>query len=296
MTKLKTVNILYGKTKYLYFSNEVKMIISSEEIKKLQAKELEIFKEFIAVCEKMNIKYYLLGGTMLGAVRHKGFIPWDDDIDVGMLREDYEKFISEAHNHFPEHLFVQSYKSENNFFYGYSKVRDLNTAYMETALMGKGFNMGLFVDVFPLDYYEYDNHKRFMLKKSILDERMISDLIPFKNRPIKAKVLRIISKIMYGTSREAFAERENLFKSYKKGYYLANHSGAWGEKEIVPAEWYAEGIFLEFEGIKVRAPKEYDKWLTQVYGDYMKLPPPEKRVTHHRVEIIDTENSYKKYL
>ena len=89
--------------------------------------------------------------------------------------------------------------------------------------------------------------------------------------------------------------REKLFKSIKRGTRLANHSGAWGKKEIVPGEWYGEGAFLEFEGIKVRCPVEYKKWLSRVYGDYMQLPPVEKRVSHHYVEVVDLDKSYLEY-
>lgn len=85
-------------------------------------------------------------------------------------------------------------------------------------------------------------------------------------------------------------------KSKSNGRKIANYCGAWGEKEIVPKEWYGEGSLLEFEGLWLNAPKEYDKWLTQVYGDYMKLPPAEKQVTHHYTDIIDLDNSYTKYM
>ena len=91
-------------------------------------------------------------------------------------------------------------------------------------------------------------------------------------------------------------KKEKLYKSQKSTSLLANNNGYWGEKEIVPAEWYGEGVELEFEGLKVTAPSKYELWLTQVYGDYMQLPPEEKRVSHHGTDIIDTKKSYKEYV
>ena len=96
----------------------------------LQVAVLDIFKEFLCVCEKLNLKYYLLGGTLLGAVRHKGFIPWDDDIDVGMLREDYEVFLAHAQELLPDHLFLQTYKTDPGYHHVFAKIRNSNTTFL----------------------------------------------------------------------------------------------------------------------------------------------------------------------
>ena len=117
-----------------------------------------------------------------------------------------------------------------------------------------------------------------------------------KKMPLKCRLIYPWLCIKYPTYKKAIIERERLYTSCTSASRLANHSGAWGAKEIVPAEWYGDGCLMEFEGLTVMCPAEYDKWLGQVYGDYMTLPPVEKRVAHHYVDIIDLEKSYKEYI
>ena len=160
-------------------------------------------------------------------------------------------------------------------------------------------NHGVFIDVFPLDIYPDDKKQQKILeiKKRFYTSR-IKDVfyteIPLK-RTFVGKIQLVLAKICYPDYRKAVLKREQLLKSIKTGTRLANHGGAWGAKEIVPEEWYGKGADFIFEGLKVRGPEKYDLWLTQVYGDYMKLPPVEKRVTHHGTEVIDLEKSYKSY-
>ena len=106
----------------------------------------------------------------------------------------------------------------------------------------------------------------------------------------------MLSCLICPTLSRAVVKREDLFCKITSGNRIVNHYGAWGAKEIVPAEWYGEGKLLVFEGITCRVPVEYEKWLTQVYGDYMKLPPPEKRVSHHDTQVIDLDQPYTKYI
>ena len=117
----------------------------------LQKALLEIFKAFVAVCEKHHLRYYLIGGTCLGAVRHKGFIPWDDDIDVGLPREDYEKFIQLQDEFKDTPYFIQTWKSDPKYIYGYAKLRNSNTTYIENFYKHFQFNQGLWIDIFPID-------------------------------------------------------------------------------------------------------------------------------------------------
>ena len=115
------------------------MELSEKQLNRLKAIELEMLRSFIEVCKELDLKYYLLGGTLLGAVRHKGFIPWDDDIDIGMPRKDYEVFISKAQNLLPVHLFVQTFQTDPQFPSAYCKIRNSNTTFLETAV--KKINM-----------------------------------------------------------------------------------------------------------------------------------------------------------
>lgn len=273
------------------------MILTTEQTEALKQIELDIFKEFIGVCEKLGLKYYVLGGTLLGAVRHKGFIPWDDDIDVGMPRQDYEILISQAQRYLPEHLFLQTHATDGKYLKNYAKIRNSNTAFIEESISHVKMNHGMFIDIFPLDYCDEKNkYKNFRgISNVLINLRMFAetnkDPLPFVKR-----LATIVSRVRYPSVEQAYQAKEKRYKCCKSGSFLANFSGAWGIKEIIPAEWYSEGVILEFEGIAVYAPKEYQKWLTRVYGDYMQLPPEEKRVTHHLTTVVDVTKSYLHYI
>ena len=273
------------------------MKLTEEQLKEIKIIEKELFISFISVCEKLNLKYYLLGGTLLGAVRHQGFIPWDDDIDVGMPREDYEIFLEKGQALLPDGFFLQSYKSDPNYPNCFAKIRNSNTTYLETSVKNCDMNHGVFIDIFPLDYYPDDKKTkdRFIFKKNLLNIR-ISSVYQSKRKKLKVRLISFLLKLRYPSYKMAVKKREKLYKSISTGSMLANYGGAWGAKEIVPKEWYGEGVWLEFEGLSVRAPIEYDKWLSQVYGDYMQLPPADKRCPHHYVDVLDFEKSYREYV
>ena len=272
---------------------------NKDELRKLQVHEIEICEEFIKICEKLNLKYYLLGGSMLGAVRHHGFIPWDDDLDVGMPRKDYEVFVSEAQRYLPTSYFLQTHITDSEYPYNFAKLRDSNTTFVEIAVKNFHINHGVFIDIFPLDIYPDGKMKQWWLEfRKKFTEVRIRDAFYFDTKPhysITSKVAIFISRLLYRDYKEAVIDREKMIRGMYKGKRLANHGGAWKKKEIVPADWYGQGVMVEFEGIKCRIPSQSDKWLTQVYGDYMKLPPEDKRIAHHYTEYFDLNNSYSKY-
>lgn len=273
---------------------------TKEQLEKLKKLELQMLKEVVVICNRLNLRYYLLGGTLLGAVRHKGFIPWDDDIDIGMPREDYEIFLNEAQGFLPENYFVQTNKSDMEYPMNFCKIRKCDTTFIESSVKNCNINHGVFIDIFPLDYYPdgFLKKKIFYLKNRVLYGRIVEIFNVAHHNTSHYAFKRRLAKLFtfYMSPQMAVMKREKLLKSVKDGKKIANYCGAWGEREIVPKEWYGEGVELEFEGLKVIGPKEYDKWLTQVYGDYTKLPPEEKRVGHHYTEVIDLNTSYKKYI
>jgi len=275
-------------------------VFSDASLKKLKDMEVSMLRECISVCEKLGIKYYLIGGTLLGAVRHGGFIPWDDDIDIAMTRADYEVFVSKAQEFLPNNLFLQTNKTDPEALMNFAKIRNSDTAFIETSTKDLTINHGIFIDIFPLDTFGTSPvfEQLFMFFKLCIRLRVGRGFTPSacKSRFYKRAVNGVLSGALFWMSpKTAVRIREKLFKSVKRGKRLANHSGAWGKKEIVPAEWYGEGTFLEFEGISARCPKDYKKWLERVYGNYMELPPVEKRVSHHYVEVVDLEKSYREY-
>lgn len=273
------------------------MEMSNEQLKKLKKIELDIMKEFIFTCQKFNLKYYIVGGTLLGAVRHHGFIPWDDDIDIAMPREDYEMFLTKATNELPSHYFVQTIETDLNYLQCFGKIRNSNTTFIESSASHLDINHGIFIDIFPLDYYPEEKSKqnRLEIMKKIYSYRVSCCFNKNIQRSLVDRAKSGLILLLYPNINKVLRKREKLYKSVPESHLWVNNGGAWGQKEIVPIEWFEEGIDVKFEGLTVKAPKEYDKLLTQVYGDYMKLPPIEKQCGHHYIDVIDFDNSYTKY-
>lgn len=271
---------------------------SQEQVAELKQIETDILRRFVEICGRLNLRYYLLGGTLLGAVRHQGFIPWDDDIDVGMLREDYEIFLEHGQVLLPDNLFIQTIWTDSGYLNCFAKIRNSNTAFIETAAAKRKMNHGVFIDIFPLDHYPQNiqQQKKIDAQKRIYTQRINSLYVSKHSLSIRGMLINALLKVRYPSYRSVLRKRDAMYKAEASGVLIANHGGAWGKKEIVPADWYGEGVEVNFEGMKVMAPTQYDKWLTQVYGDYMQLPPVEKRVGHHYVDVIDLHKSYKEYM
>ena len=274
------------------------------DAQRLKNIELEMLKKFVEICERLNLRYYLIGGSLLGAIRHRGFIPWDDDIDVGMPRKDYEKFIKEAQNYLPEYYFVQNRKTDPELLNNYTKIRDSRTTFIETRVKHRKINHGVFIDVFPIDFYPDTKIKQicFDLKKILQKYRLRGAfIIPEESKHAAhaeffARAFSLLLRIIYPTTTSVLNAQDKLYKKEKHSTLIANLCGSWGKREILQASWMNETCDVEFEGMKLKAPKEYDKYLKQVYGNYMKLPPLEKRVGHHHNEIIDLDKPYTMYM
>ncbi len=274
-----------------------------EQLQKMKKLETAMLASFVEVCGKLGLRYYLMGGTLLGAVRHQGFIPWDDDIDVAMPRADYEVFMREGQRHLPEHLFLQNICTDAHYCMNFAKIRDCRTTMVEYSVHKHPMNHGVFIDIFPLDYYPEDarSQKAMDLNQRLFKLRLRAEVtIPPQSRSrfprnLPADCATALAWLRYPSFRKALETREALQREAKPSKLWANYCGAWGKKEIMPMEWYGAGTPLSFEGMTVMGPKHYDKWLTQVYGDYMQLPPVEKRVGHHYAQAIDLETPYTEY-
>lgn len=262
---------------------------NSSVLRKLQLTELEILREFDRVCKKHNLRYYLVGGTLIGAVRHKGFIPWDDDIDVSMPREDFDKLCSVAKEDFGGSYFLQSSKTEKNCYFYYAKLRKNGTCFPEKKFEHTPMHKGIFMDIFPLDYIPekkvvqkllfkgFSCLSGFICSKEKTSEYLYKDTnLPFF---ILLRFLQSIApKRLILSMRNLLAKLSSAFSSKK---LLASFSGFHGyPMEIAPAKWWGDGCDVEFEGYTFKAPSEYHTLLTHMFSDYMKLPPEEERVNH----------------
>ncbi len=273
--------------------------MTDAEMQKLRNIELEMLKHFIRICKKYNLRYFLVGGSCLGAVRHQGFIPWDDDIDVGLPRPDYVKFCEVAQSELPAHLFLQTYRTDPEYLMNFAKLRNSDTAFIESSVKSRCINHGVFMDVFPLDGYKKS------LSRSLLVFLYVRRIWMELDRPKSSTIVKAVLKYIFeGILRFVWKEyqsvREKKDLLYRQMPYdsceqVINYCGVWGMRELMRKDWFAEGRTAVFEGMEVVIPKEYDLYLTQLYGDYMTPPPKEKQVFRHECEIIDLDNSYTKY-
>lgn len=276
--------------------------LTPEQIKQLREKELELLKMFVVICNQLQLNYFIVQGTLLGAVRHQGFIPWDDDIDVGMLRKDYEIFLEKASEYIPENYFLQTYETDPEYTHCFAKLRNSQTTFIETTCKNRKMNHGIYIDIFPFDYYP-DGKLRgilFDLKKLIIRYRIrevyyipSDEAVSMIN--IIRKILKLLSKCCYKTVEDALKKQQQLYTGIKKSKYLINNGSPWGNRERIPSEWMEEYTEMDFEGLSVKAPARYREYLQRVYGDYMTLPPAQKRVPHHYISAIDFEKSYCEY-
>jgi lipopolysaccharide cholinephosphotransferase len=265
----------------------------------IQDNILQNFYALHQFCENNNLRYYLLGGTLLGAVRHGGFIPWDDDIDIGMPRSDYNKLLKLA-----EEFYVQSngrYKichtgNDKGYLYLFAKSYDTQTTLTEDFSVK--FTRGVWVDIFPLDG-AFTNTllckiHYYLVKIFVRGSLVKSGAFQMPENFIKRKAKWIFNKF-FPVSVPMFASIVKWILSIKKfdnADYIGNFSGAWGYKEICKKTLFCRSIKLKFETIEACAPVGYDGYLTQVYGDYMTPPPPEKRHSHHLISYINLDSSY----
>ena len=260
------------------------------DIREIQQMELGIMEYIHEVCQKIGVKYFLAYGSLIGAVRHKGFIPWDDDMDICMLREDYEKLQDYLIANPDERYEVMSYKNNLNYVYPFMKVQDNHTYLLEEDVRIDS-NMGIYVDIFPVDGYENDaNFKNKMTK--LIKKRQLS-CYTFKGitntKSVLNSLIRYISVIIfYFTNTNKYvAQIEELAKSRKVSDYEEVDYLIYKDmnKPVWRREWLEQVTTGTFEGKKFTIPKKYHEILTSDYGDYMQLPPVEQRVSHHDFKL-----------
>lgn len=260
------------------------------DINQIKKIELDILIAFADFCEENKLKYYLAYGTLLGAVRHKGFIPWDDDIDVLMPRPDYNRFIElTGYNPIKQNLETRLYRNcKNPNIYPFAKIIDTNTLVYEKGKSRKNIS-GIWIDIFPLDGCPDSSEETRVQFEKYLKIRNWQDLAttnPFYiDQNIIKKMLKFIFFVpaakLYGCKRicKKIDELAQSY-SYDKSQLVADFT--WGDSldAILKKEDLEPALHLEFEGKLFNAPKSYDQYLTNLYGDYMTLPPENERIPH----------------
>lgn len=256
--------------------------ISLQESKQIQ---VQILSYIDAFCQQNNIKYSLYAGTLLGAVRHNGFIPWDDDIDIFMPRDHYERFVTLFDNSKSDYKLL-SLESSPNYYCAFAKVEDSRTVICEHTTAP---NTGIFVDIFPFDYVgdNMEESTEFVSKIMFWRKLYLAKLVvPTKRNKLYKRIIIYTLKILL----TPFSLRTIAQIISKKGKsislktkYAADVAGGYGLKEILPSTIFDNLISLPFEGKLFKCIADYDIYLSSVFGNYMQLPPLEKRVSPHTI-------------
>ena len=269
-------------------------LLTEEETTRLKQVEIEIFDELDRVCRKHNIEYYMVGGTLLGAVRHGGFIPWDDDIDVVMYRSDLEKLESLYYNgEFDNKYFLQTEKTDDYYPLMTAKLRKNDTMFLEDCINDNvKSNCGIFIDIFPLDDISDVNARNIKRRAKLIS--LLTTVICEKCgycygiksiTKLFSNIISLIGVKNLKKIRHKLMTCENNQGLNKTTIYASNYGYV---KQCRPKDVYAPAVELSFERKKYMAHNKYDEFLVQLFGrDYMELPPVEKRVTRHPIKNID---------
>lgn len=263
--------------------------VTPEEMREIQLRMLNIFADF---CEEHHLRYSLGGGTLLGAVRHKGFIPWDDDIDVMMPRPDYEFFLKNFDGG-ATNTRLSYYLHDEDHIYLFAQLYDLRT-----TTLGKSFQKGVYIDIFPIDFFSDMDKVNEMWS-------WLYNLEMYNFRVLRNRKENFIKKFYYRILWELHLIKHHRFQLWKytheqlynivygimtssdisSSQYGGAVIGLYKKKELMTADTFLEYILLPFEGKEYMCIKAYDSYLSQHYGDYMQLPKIQNRVSPHHIQV-----------
>ena len=264
--------------------------LSVQDMKRIQ---LEILSEINDFCKRHGITYYIFAGTLIGAVRHNGYIPWDDDLDICMKREDYNRFFQLFNSSKSNRYSAICFETCPEYYLASGKVIDTNTIMKENTSLS--FEIGVYIDVFPMDYVPSDE---------VLYQKMNAEIGRYRNMLIlknltKRKDQAITKKLVLSVGKLAlsFISRKSILKHITSSAqkYLNQHDDSfnvadisvytYGSRELFPISDFSSTVELDSEGLKLPAPVGYDHVLSSMYGDYMRFPPKEKQISHHDYKV-----------
>lgn len=262
------------------------------ELRELQLCQLDIALDIKDICDRNGIKYYLIGGTLLGAVRHGGFIPWDDDLDIGMLRNDYNRFVSICEENLPDHLFLQTWDTDEGYALPFCKIMLKGTVFKEEVDCHSGSKSMIFVDVFPFDNRDDSIFRRKLnmfvneTARKLLQYKMGYDISVRSKHTVLHFFLKTISRLCSKNTLKKIIIAAETKPNKRSTKYVMNSCGAYRDREALERSGLEIEI-LKFEGYDFNVPIGRNQLLRNMYGDYMILPPVEKRGNRHKAVEAD---------
>lgn len=270
--------------------------MDNETLRKVQLAQLEIAKELKRVCDENGIKYFMDSGTLLGAVRHKGFIPWDDDMDFGMLRDEYEKFVAVAPKALKEEYFLQTWDTDEGYAFSFAKIRKKDTLFIETVSQKSTAHNGVYIDIFPYDVYPDGITERKKQKREVMRYNytllMKGKVYPWLRHKNAIKRFLGFCKYVPYILLSKITSREKIKEKYQKARTMYNGTQSSAVCEmgmmdygtmVIPSSCFEGYISLPFEDCEFSAPIDSHLYLTHAYGDYMTLPPEDQRDNRHQI-------------
>lgn len=260
----------------------------AETLNKLHQEQVNILDKFVCICDKFNLTYFLIGGTMLGAVRHQGFIPWDDDIDVAMPRSDYNKFMEIAQEELGTDYYLDCFETNKDYYLPFAKIKKNNTLFDEELSHHLHNHKGIFIDIFAYENSDGDN---FDLKIRAIMVRNIEEAIFYKKKMRKLKDIRrkVFILLLSVLSNYRLMKIQKYFLTKNKNndsiYTIMLGSSYSYHKENVLREDILPVRKVMFEGKEYNGVNNPDSYLKHVYGNYMELPPIEQRINHMPLKI-----------
>lgn len=274
---------------------------NQEILEKLKKVELEILKDFIKICKKYNLKYFATGGTAIGALRHHGFIPWDDDIDVCMLREDYDTFMKVAPREMGDRYVFMDAATERKYPLMFGKMVKKRTKFVEEAYQQIDYPLGIYIDIFPYDKTPEDEEKRRKLQKKTwrIARLHVLTLIPNPKLPdnvkgVKKSIFLLGCKVVHYLLKICGITSEKTYRKYlkyasecqeKDSDLYIDYSYITGENLMIRTRDAFPTVEVPFEDTTVALVKNYDEFLRPEYGEYMELPPEDQRHNHYAAYI-----------
>ncbi len=264
----------------------------------MQSGLLNIMKWLDAFCEEKGVTYYAMGGTVLGAIRHKGFIPWDDDIDIGVPRPDYDILIEALKEVSDGRYRIENHTCNDEYIYPFSKLYDTQTTLIEDKK--SSFKRGIYIDIFPLDGVGQTKEEGIKTAKKIdkVTRRLRALTYSIKEsdsltKKLYYKGMRLLSPFMASKAKllkkiEALCKK----KCYYEEEFVGNMVESWGQRKVMAKEVYGTPQRVQFEDMQICVHEDYEAYLTIMYKKWWELPPEDKRVSQHEYLLLDMNKSY----